>query len=186
MYWHKEIRMKIFLGLLVLVTAGITAQAQEAKVVTETMARSESVVKNSPFSAEAISESVQTLADGNRIVHSSTTKLYRNSEGRLRREMLNGSGGILGTSFSYGTGVTITDPVGGNMYLLNDKLKIAEQSLLRATTVMPQIKAAAALSDEQRVAIEKMRSEGGSRTPMTDEQRAAIEKLTSEMKAIAP
>src|SRR5438445_678787 len=113
--------MKVFVGSLILAAAGISAQAQEPRIVTtpqpavkvfsEMSFGSERAVKNSPFSAEAVSESVQTLADGNRIVHSSTTKLYRNSEGRLRREMLNGSGGILGTSFSYGTGVTITDPV---------------------------------------------------------------------------
>src|SRR5882672_11452446 len=131
MYWHKEIRMKIFLGLLVLVTAGITAQAQEAKVVTETMARSESVVKNSPFSAEAISESVQTLADGNRIVHSSTSKLYRNSEGRFRRELTNGSGALLASTFSYSPSITILDPVGGHSYLLDEKLKTAQEALLK-------------------------------------------------------
>src|SRR5258706_10629227 len=116
--------MKLFIGLMILAASGVAALAQEPRIVTTPQAAvrvfserslgSERAVKNSPFSAEAVSESVQTLADGNRIVHSSTTKLYRNSEGRLRREMLNGSGGILGTSFSYGTGVTITDPVGGN------------------------------------------------------------------------
>src|SRR5207245_10330283 len=126
-----------------------------------------------PVLREAGHESSQTLADDNRIVHSATTKLYRNSEGRLRREMLNGSGGILGTSFSYGTGVTITDPVGGSMYLLNDKLKTAEQSLLRATTVVPDVRAAAAWSDEQRGAIEKMGSEAGTRIKMTDDEKAA-------------
>lgn len=195
--------MKIFVGTLILAAAGVTAYAQEqrvltppapplpaAKVLAELAASSSGAVKNAPFSAEAISESVQTLADGNRIVQNSTTKLYRNSEGRTRRETVGGSGGSLGTgfSFSYGPGVTILDPVGGNRYLLDEKLKIAEQMTLTTATVLPQLKlqAATALTDEQRAAVEKLRAEGGSRAPMTDDQKAAMEKLTVEMKAMAP
>jgi hypothetical protein len=43
-------------------------------------------VKDAPYSAEAINESIQILPDGNRIIKSSSTKLYRDSEGRTRRE----------------------------------------------------------------------------------------------------
>jgi hypothetical protein len=43
-------------------------------------------VKGAPYAAEAVSEVVQTLADGNRIVRSSTTAIYRDAEGRTRRE----------------------------------------------------------------------------------------------------
>ncbi len=43
-------------------------------------------VKSAPYSAESVSETVQTLADGNRIVRSSRAKVYRDSEGRTRRE----------------------------------------------------------------------------------------------------
>src|SRR5579883_800260 len=43
-------------------------------------------VKGQPYSGEAVNETKQTLADGNRIVHRSTTRLYRDSEGRERRE----------------------------------------------------------------------------------------------------
>src|SRR5205085_3538810 len=35
------------------------------------------VVKGAPYSAEAVTESVQTLADGNRIVHKTTAQVYR-------------------------------------------------------------------------------------------------------------
>ena len=44
------------------------------------------VVKGMPYSAEIATESVQTLGDGNRIVHRSTSRVYRDSEGRVRRE----------------------------------------------------------------------------------------------------
>ena len=159
--------MKVFVGLLVLATCGITVftQAQEAKVRTEIFTSSEKIVKNSPFSADAVSESVQTLADGNRIVHSSTSKLYRNSEGRSRREMSNGSGGLFGFNFSYGGGVTILDPVAGNSYLLDETLKTAHQALLRASTdlkirgeVMRATEAAKTVDVRKLVELEKLRA----------------------------
>jgi hypothetical protein len=43
------------------------------------------IVKGQPYSAEVVSESVQTLADGNRIVQKTTGRVYRDSEGRMRR-----------------------------------------------------------------------------------------------------
>jgi hypothetical protein len=123
-------RMKIVSGIVMFVLLGAIAQAQEAKVVAEIAASSEKLVKNSPFSAEAISESVQTLADGNRIVRSSTSKMYRNSEGRFRREM-NGSisGGVLGSLYTVGQGVTILDPVGGFRYSIDPNLRTTTQMI---------------------------------------------------------
>ena len=72
--------MKIITLIAVFILLGVNAQAQNPKVVAELAASSERLVRNSPFSAEAVSESVQTLADGNRIVRSSTSRLFRNSE----------------------------------------------------------------------------------------------------------
>src|SRR5438552_9131657 len=43
-------------------------------------------IKGLPYSAELLSESVQSLADGNRIVQRTTGRVYRDSEGRVRRE----------------------------------------------------------------------------------------------------
>ena len=43
-------------------------------------------VKGAPYLAEVITESVQTLADGNRIVQRTTGRVYRDSDGRVRRE----------------------------------------------------------------------------------------------------
>jgi hypothetical protein len=113
--------MKVLSGLLLFILAGVasTYAQQEAKIIAEIAASNERTIKNAPFSAEAISESVQTLADGNRIVRSSTTKLYRNSEGRFRREVNGGSGGVFSTSFSFGNGTTILDPVAGHRVLLD-------------------------------------------------------------------
>ena len=44
------------------------------------------VVKNAPYSAEAVTETTQRLADGNRISNKNTALLFRDSEGRTRRE----------------------------------------------------------------------------------------------------
>src|ERR1044072_8212038 len=52
-------------------------------------------VKGAPYAAEAVTESIQTLADGNRIVNRITSSVYRDSEGRTRRDQtLKGLGGL--------------------------------------------------------------------------------------------
>src|SRR5215475_12120002 len=67
-------------------------------------------VKGAPYSAEVINQSIQTLSDGNKIVRSTTSHVYRDSEGRVRREEDRPSGS---------PGVTITDPVAGNSWMLD-------------------------------------------------------------------
>src|ERR1044072_3966444 len=44
------------------------------------------IVKGSPFAAESVTEHVQRLGDGNRMVRKSTAKLFRDAAGRTRRE----------------------------------------------------------------------------------------------------
>jgi hypothetical protein len=44
------------------------------------------LVKDSPFSADALTESVQTLGDGNRMVRKSAARIFRDAAGRTRRE----------------------------------------------------------------------------------------------------
>ena len=73
------------------------------------------VVKNAPYSAEAITESVQVLADGNRIVRKSTTLLARDRLGRTRQERRG----------ERGTTVYLSDPIEGTSYALNTDRKTA-------------------------------------------------------------
>jgi hypothetical protein len=47
---------------------------------------SNKVVKDAPYSATAVTESVQTLADGAKITNKWSDEIYRDSEGRMRRE----------------------------------------------------------------------------------------------------
>jgi len=82
-------------------------------------------VKGAPYSAEATTETVQTLADGNRIVNKQTSKMYRDSEGRTRMENNFGPTGMWvpeGNDFSL---TMIDDPVAGVHYMLNNKQKVA-------------------------------------------------------------
>ena len=85
------------------------------------------VVKNSPYSADVVTESTQTLADGNHIRQSTTAKFYRDSEGRTRSEQsvnLNG----LAANGNLPQVVFINDPVAGLNYALNTKDRTATKS----------------------------------------------------------
>jgi len=44
-------------------------------------------VKGAPYSAQSVTETIQTLSDGNRIINRSTSALYRDNDGRTRREV---------------------------------------------------------------------------------------------------
>jgi hypothetical protein len=79
-------------------------------------------IKGKPYSAETTTESVQTLADGNRIVHKNTSSFYRDSEGRTRREMNIEVPGHPEESHKM---IMIDDPVAGVHYNLNSKEKTA-------------------------------------------------------------
>ncbi|HEX8398019.1 MAG TPA: hypothetical protein VF644_11380 [Pyrinomonadaceae bacterium] len=103
-------------------------RATDAKVATEIIASSSTkTVKGAPFSAEAISESVQTLADGNKITRSVTHKLYRDGEGRFRREEVLNSGANSAALFGSHQAISIFDPVAGVRYMLNTTEKTAHR-----------------------------------------------------------
>lgn len=83
------------------------------------------VVHDAPYSADAVTETVQILPDGNRIVHKNRTRIYRDSAGRMRREQtLDDLGGwyAAGEPVSF---VTIDDPVAGISYFLDAATKTA-------------------------------------------------------------
>lgn len=85
------------------------------------------VVKGAPYSAQAVTESVQTLSDGNRIVNRSTSALYRDSEGRTRREQ---NLKLFGATTDGAEGIQsifINDPVAGVSYALDSRSHIAHK-----------------------------------------------------------
>jgi hypothetical protein len=97
------------------------AQAPLIKERIEARAAVESrITTGAPYSAEAVTESLQVLSDGNRIARKTATRVYRDSEGRTRREQLTSTGTV--------QSVTISDPVAGSMYVLNPAERTAQRN----------------------------------------------------------
>src|SRR5829696_88898 len=85
-------------------------------------------VKGAPYSAEAVTESIQTLSDGNRIVNRMTSSVYRDSEGRTRREQTLKALGGVGTGDEPLQTIFINDPVAGVTFSLDSRSHIAHKS----------------------------------------------------------
>jgi len=84
-------------------------------------------VKGSPYSATVTIESVQTLANGTRITHKTTASVYRDSEGRTRREQTFGSIGAFRASGDAPQMTFIEDPVAGVRFVLDTRNHTAEK-----------------------------------------------------------
>ena len=85
------------------------------------------VIKNAPYSADGITEITRILADGTKISRKTTSKFYRDSEGRTRREQTLGSIGPWSPEGWPPATITINDPVKGEMYILNSKDRTARK-----------------------------------------------------------
>jgi hypothetical protein len=85
------------------------------------------VVTGAPFSAVAVSETTQTLADGNHIARKTETNLFRDSQGRLRREATLPTIGPLATSGQSRSFILISDPVANQNFVLHPDTKTAEK-----------------------------------------------------------
>lgn len=86
------------------------------------------IVKGAPYAAEAVTENVQVLGDGNRIVNKFTSTVYRDSEGRTRREQTLKGLGVLGTGNEPLQTIFIHDPVAGVTYSLDSRSRTAHKS----------------------------------------------------------
>jgi hypothetical protein len=82
-------------------------------------------VKGAPYSAEATTEIVQVLADGNRIVNKTSNKSYRDSEGRTRVEITPNTAGAWMPDTKQFSVTVIDDPVSGDHITLNNNNKQA-------------------------------------------------------------
>jgi len=79
-------------------------------------------VTGSPYTAEAVTETTQVLADGNRIERRTTASVARDSKGRIRREQQDlPLGGLVVESPL----VTISDPVAGTHITLDRQRHVA-------------------------------------------------------------
>jgi hypothetical protein len=85
------------------------------------------VVKGAPFSAVSVSETTQVLADGNHIVRKTQANLYRDSQGRIRKEVTLPAIGPLSASGQPHSFIVISDPVAGTSYVLEPDQKVARE-----------------------------------------------------------
>jgi hypothetical protein len=158
------------------------AQDEAARrVATEIGARMpiEQSVKGAPYSAETIIEGNQALADGNRISKKTTGRVYRDSEGRTRREEDRPNGAMT---------ISITDPVGGFSYSLDAVNKVAWRTPMGVGgAIMGKLEAAQASTTrrvyEERTNAEGQREVGFASTPMTDEDKRKIEAAAAARRA---
>lgn len=95
--------------------------------VSSEMSFGDGVVKGAPFSAETSTETIQTLGDGNRIIRKSGGKLYRDSDGRTRREQILGTLGFWVPADEPQQLIFVNDPVAGVNYVLETNNKIARK-----------------------------------------------------------
>ena len=114
------------------------------------------VTREKPYSAEAITEFVQVLGDGNRIVRKNSARLYRDSDGRTRREELNDGQPDRNS-------VVITDPVAGTSLILHASTKTA----IKAPAIFARMQGPAVVD----IAV----SDHGSLLPKVDAAAAATE-----------
>jgi len=85
------------------------------------------VVTGAPYSAQAVTEHTQVLPDGNNIHTTTTANVYRDSQGRTRREQELGTVGSWAAEGGPRQMIAIADPVGGSIYMLNPKTQVARQ-----------------------------------------------------------
>ena len=110
------------------VNEAVSAMTQAFAYVSAVGPGSGKIIISAPFSAEASTEIVQTLADGNRITRKLSATLARDRQGRTRRDQ---TGGAMGPFVTTGTAPNIsfiTDPVAKVQYVLDHKSKTAIQS----------------------------------------------------------
>ena len=127
--------IRLNLGFVILTTLGGCVYAQETTHVmlgggdvryfSMQQGPGDKVVKGSPYTAEAVTETVQTLANGTHITHKSTTQLARDSEGRTRREQTLDMVGPWSTSGEAPKLIMLNDPVAGVSYHLDPRMNTA-------------------------------------------------------------
>ena len=137
------------------------------------------LVKGAPYSAQAINESVQTLAGGNRIVRQTTSTVYRDSEGRTRRDQTISVIGGYSAAGEPAQTTFINDPVAGVNYILDSTHRTA-----RKMDYSKKIAAESKMVEGMKAKAEAMRAKGAEDGASASEKMAA-DKVRVEKAAAA-
>jgi len=109
----------------------------------------EKLVKGAPYSAQAVTQTTQTLSDGNRITSENSLVVYRDSKGRTRRELF-AAGASAGAQPER---ITINDPATGDAYDLDPATRTAARNrVLRLAMALEQAGAGSGTTGEKALA----------------------------------
>ncbi|MFY9607229.1 MAG: hypothetical protein WAU45_01280 [Blastocatellia bacterium] len=145
--------------------------------VSSEMSLNGKTVKGAPYSAQAISEHTQTLQDGNRIVHKSTASVFRDSEGRTRREQTINAVGAYTSGGTPRQTLFINDPVANVNYILEPDTRTARRIDLSQLLERRPFGAARAGGRGQRVEIA---GEPGRRVEIVTADKVPVEIVTAD------
>jgi hypothetical protein len=169
-------RIAMCAGAALLITTTAFAQDEIArKQAVEVMARVpfEKAMKGAPYSAETVVESSQTLADGNRISRKTTGSVYRDGEGRTRREeevtltSMTPNGPVSGLRKT----ISIVDPIAGFSYSLDPEKKIAWKTPAGGANAIMGKMEASMVEVQRKIETEKMMMADEMKKAAADEQK---------------
>ncbi len=137
--------------------------AQTFEFISSEMSFDSKLVKGAPYSAEAVTETTQTLMDGNRIVHRNSSQVYRDSAGRTRREQTFNAIGPWAASGEAPKMIFIHDPVADVTYHLDPLHKTASRMSMRVQMLpsAPPVMKMQGSGDTAMPALKKMTVAGG-------------------------
>ena len=127
------------------------------------------VVKGQPYSAVVVTENTQQLADGNRIHHETIFSVYRDLEGRIRRDD------------SSGKEYVISDPVANVSYMVSDSGKVAKKVPLARELDSKQVAESKAQLDEVKAKIYAVQSGRIELAGVREGRVAKVEDLGTKM-----
>lgn len=186
------------LAVLLTATAAFAQDELARRQAVEVAARVplEKAITGAPYSAETLVEGVQTLADGNRIVRKTTGRVYRDHEGRTRREednqavtaVKNPATGEVSTNRR--TMISIADPVAGFSYSLDPERKIAWRTAMGTSAAIMNKLDAAKVEQlrtelEMKVELEKRAARTAGATDKPSADAADEQKVEAQKRAAA-
>jgi hypothetical protein len=127
-------------------------------------------VKGAPYTAEGVTEFTQILADGTRIQRRNSTKFARDSEGRMRQEHTLGSLGPWAPAGEAPTMISISDPVEGVTYMINDK----EQTVRKIKPLITKLDTAEGGAASARGQVVRWRTSDRERGTVTEDVEVGV------------